>query len=240
MKVNIDINTYKNKFLGANQRQYLFYVEFVFPGQVNAIKASVTNLLASGTINAQAGLEATVGGGASSIDVMGLADSTQNFGYYVKSTSLPSSDIDNTSTFWFGQEFKTVGTQKFEDWTVTLYIDDSAMVLKKFYEWQKICHNPATNMYGDPSIYMANQRLHLLGFETGKTICCYNLYGAWPKSLQSIQMDYQSNEFATVDIIFAYQYFTITDKEEILGAKTGVNQYTQSFLNNNNLMEILK
>jgi hypothetical protein len=225
MKIPIDIDTYKARFLGGNARQYLFYVSFNFPDFGNALKDGLQEGVAGGIptgINSLSGLDALFNAGKSAafagagglMDTIGLNNGTKDFSYYVKSTNLPTSDIDPISSFWCGQEYKMASLQKFEDWTVTLNVDHTAEVLKKFWAWQKIIHDPESNIYGRPTIYMADQEIHLLGMDSGETICVYKLFGAWPKSIGQVSLDYGSNEFANVDITFTFQYFSIREKEE--------------------------
>lgn len=179
--MNIDIDSYKSKFLGGNARQYLFFVYVNFPAELGLSPDAV--------------------------------------GYYVKSTELPAFDFEHTNTNFIGQEYKQAGEMKFEDWTVTFNIDHKADIIKHFWDWAKLIHNPETNDYGDPSKYMVNQEIHLLGMETGTPICTYKLYHAWPVQIGTIALDYGTNEFASVEITFTFQYYTIkqlTAEEQIL------------------------
>ena len=219
MKIPIDIETYKSNFLGGNARSYLFYVNFNFPNFGNALKEGLSAGFAAGfptneNMVKSAAKVGALAGGAGLADTAFISQDTSDFSNYVKSTTLPISDIEGLSSFWCGQEYKMAGLQKFEDWTVTLNVDNNANVLKKFWDWQKIIHEPQSNNYGTPTLYMADQEIHLLGMETGETICVYKLYGAWPRSIGQVSLDYGNNEFANVDITFTYQYHTIREVEE--------------------------
>lgn len=229
MRIPLDIDTYKASFLGGNARAYLFYVQINFPSVSNALQAGLGGAMENGLspMSLVSGIGSTVSTG---IDIKGLSKGTEKFGYYVKSTSLPASNLERVSTYWQGQEYKMSGVQRFEDWTVSFNVDNDASVLKKFRDWQNIIHNSDSNIYGLPISYMVDQEVHLLGMETGETICMYKLYGAWPSDIGAVALDYGTNEFATVDITFTYQYHTIDDNTGILGGM--IKRFGRGILNN--------
>jgi hypothetical protein len=218
---NLDINIYKSKFLGANARSYLFICKVQFPGFQNVLGSGIQSALAGG--NAAEGLMAAATTG---IQTSGTLTGTENFKYYVKASSLPESTVEEVSTFWAGQQYKMSSVRRSQDWTVTFLVNNDASLIRKFWEWHLIMHNPESNMYGSPKDYMADQVIQLLGID-GYPICTYKLFGAWPKSIGQVDLDYSSNEFAEVAITFAYQYHTVTESEEAggmsLARKMGMN-----------------
>jgi hypothetical protein len=233
MKFNIDIETYRSKFLGGNARAYLFFIQVQFPGYGNILQSGIQGVLAGGLPSVGSLITGGMGAIGSGIDVAGLKNGTEDFGYYVKSTNLPESSIQETSTFWCGQEYKIASTRRFVEWTVTFYVDHQANILKKFWDWHKIIHNPETNAYGKPVTYMSDQLLYLIGLDGNSEISCYKLFGAWPKQIGQVALDYQTNDFAQFDVTFAYQYHTVTEKEisTLKGiAKRAIGSLTQNIL----------
>ncbi len=219
-KTRLDINTYRSKFLGANARSYLFVCRVQFPGVQNAIKSGLGAALANpSTIGEMVG-RGLVAGGVSAINVGGTDNNTEDFKYFVKSTTLPESNVEETSTFYMGHQYKLSSTRRTNDWTVTFVVDDNAYVLKKFWDWHLLLHNPESGMYGSAKDYMTDQTIQLLGID-GSPICTYNLFGAWPKSIGQVSLDYATNDFANVDVTFTYQYHTVTNKVEPGILKTG-------------------
>jgi hypothetical protein len=201
--MDISIDAYKSNFRDG-AKAYLFYVNVQFPGAVNVtLTASQADISTAEAIMYLTPLQ--TGPVPFGIPL------PRNFPYYVKSTSLPETTIQETSTFWCGQEYKIAGTQRFAEWTVTFYIDNKSIILNKFREWMNIIHNPQTNYYAEPMIYMTEQSLYLLSAtDNGQVICCYKLYGMWPKQIGQVALDYGSNELAQFDVTFAYQYHTVT------------------------------
>ncbi|HRR48414.1 MAG TPA: phage tail protein [Bacteroidales bacterium] len=220
MKIPIDIQEYKARFLGG-ARQYLFYVNLQFPNLSNILKAGVEGALSTAKTveDFESGArddlltKGAIEAGGTAVDVFLLNNSVKKFPYLVKSTSLPDSTIEEIQSHWVGQKYKMASVRSDGDWNVTFIVDNDAKILTKFWAWQKIIHNPQSNIYGKPISYMVDQDIHLLGFDTGSTICCFKLYGAWPKSIGQIQLDYQTNDLVQFDVTFSYQYHTITERE---------------------------
>lgn len=219
MKFDIDIESYKSRF-GCGARAYMFYVNFNFPGLGNVLQSGLQGAMAGGfdeAIDSATQLKAAgIAGGmqalGSGVNILGLGSGTKSFSYYVKSTSLPESTINETLTYWQGTEYKMGSTQRFTDWTVTLNVDRNGDILKKFRDWQDAIHTPESNIYGKPVDYMCDQKLYLISGDSGEEISEYKLVGAWPKSLGAVSLDYGSNEIATFDVTFSYQYHTVTQK----------------------------
>jgi hypothetical protein len=144
---------------------------------------------------------------------------TNEIGYYVKSTELPSSDYEQMSAYFLGQEYKFAGAQKYANWTVTFNVDDSAKLIKRFQDWRNLIHNNSNNDYGTPKDYMRDQTIQLIGMETMTPICVYTIHGAYPVEVGSIALDYTANEMASVEITFTFQYYTVkqlTAEERVL------------------------
>jgi len=220
MKANIDIQSYKANFLGG-ARQYLFWTQINFPGWGNVLQSglqkgmagaeSIDGLIEGGK---EAAGQAALGAVGSLADTAFLNKNQDKWPYLVRSTSLPQSDIEEITTNWIGQQYKMAARRTTGDWTVTFVVDNDGKILKRFWDWQNIIHNPEANIYGKPVTYMADQEIHLLGFDTGETICVYKLYGAWPKTIGQVQLDYTTNDIAQFDVTFSYQYHVVTEREQ--------------------------
>jgi hypothetical protein len=215
MSIGIAIDDYISNFGGAGfARQYRFIVYITFPGWANIASGTLMGGLGSGFSDmVNAGIGAVKGAIGTGVDALKVGDGTKGFSYLVKSSQLPSSEFEETNTHWQGQKYRIAGVQTFADWSVTFNVDSNAKILTKFYDWQRIIHDPQSNIYGKPTNYLADQEIHLLGLD-GNPICVYKMYGAWPRSINTVELDYGSNDVATVEIAFAYQYHTVTEKPQ--------------------------
>ena len=71
--------------------------------------------------------------------------------------------------------------------------------------------NPKTGARGSITNYMIDQEIYLLSYNHDP-VTQYRLFGCWPKTVGDVQMDYTSQEIATVDVTFAYQRYEILPK----------------------------
>jgi len=237
MKVQMDIHSYKAAFTGS-AKQYNFYVNMVFPGWSNALKAGTQGLLGAvgnGTEGIVGGLMGTA---SSSMGLLTTKGGMDGIEFYVRSSYLPDSNFEEVATSWMGHDYKMAGKQTFSDWTITFNVDKNGILLRKFWDWQKLMHDPQANTYGNPITYMTDPEVHLLGYDTGETVCVYKMYGAWPKMIGQVALDSSVGDIATVDITFAYQYHTVTETEPgVLATLAG--QGIRSFFQMGGLSEMV-
>ncbi len=212
MKVQMDINSYKAAFTGS-AKQYNFYVNMVFPNLGNSLQAGVQGLIAGGLDSITGGLGSGLMGAASTMGILTTKGGVDGIDFMVRATQLPDSSFEEVSSSWMGHNYKMSGRQTYNDWVVTFNVDKNGKILKKFADWQKLMHDSETNTYGNPITYMTNPEVHLLGFDSGETVCVYKMYGAWPKLIGQVALDYSVGDVATVDITFSYQYHIVTETE---------------------------
>jgi hypothetical protein len=125
--------------------------------------------------------------------------------YLVKTASLPASTLEEITTNWQGADYKIAGKRTFAPWAVTFIVDKSATIQKYFLNWMNLILDPTTNVHGLPSSYFQTQEVWLLG-GSGQSILKYQLKYAWPQEVGAVQLDYATNDLATFDVNFSYQY----------------------------------
>lgn len=226
MKINFDIDTYKTRFLGG-ARSYLFFCIFAFPqeltkdrsqdnlrGQIKALGGRAaeysSSILGGGPTGAQGEVAASAVYDFSkrAISVFGYGKQDDIITYLVKSTSLPSSTFEEKVIDWQGLPYKLAGDRTYDDWNVTFNVDEEGLILHKFYKWQEKIQDPTDNKRSCSDEYMRDQEVHLIDY-SGNSLRRYKLYGAWPKNVNHIALDYSTNEIAQVEVSFSYQYHTI-------------------------------
>ena len=137
--------------------------------------------------------------------------------YLARSTTLPDITTEEVYSYYMGVQMKHSSVRRFGDWQLNLYVDKGSKIIEALYKWNQLCvpTNVDNFKYGEPNEYMSHnnannvQVINLLNGESKKPIMYYKLYGAWPKSINNISLDYESNQFLTADVTFAYQYFEI-------------------------------
>jgi hypothetical protein len=135
---------------------------------------------------------------------------------YAKATNLPDVATEEISSYFMGLQNKMSSVRRYPDWQLTMYVDKSTSLLEDFYRWNALCHNIENNHYGKPSDYMVrsggSQVVHLLDSKRpdNKPVMIYKFIGAWPKAITNVTLEYESNQYLTMDINLSYQYFTIS------------------------------
>lgn len=137
----------------------------------------------------------------------------KNVTYLVSSTELPAGNVDEGTVNWQGNIRKIATTTQFGDLSVTFNLDDKAATnaRNQFLKWQQKIHDPATNKHGIPSngqgYYGELNLQHLDG--QGNVMTEYKIFGAFPKSVGAVSLDYGSKNIATFQVSFTYQYHTV-------------------------------
>lgn len=130
--------------------------------------------------------------------------------YLVRTTNLPEVNNEEIMTQWQGFDFPFSGKATYSDWTVSFNVDKDAKILKYFYDWSNLIHDPTSNTYNEHNVYFVDQQLELLGLDS-KPITKYKLIGAWPRTVGTASLDYSSNDVVQFDVTYRYLYF-VTDK----------------------------
>lgn len=212
MAFSIDIGTYKSYFDGGI-KQYNFYTIIQMPNFSNVLKSTVRSGIADATLSiAEQIIKGWSSGVKTAAVTYGIDGNYRVRPFLVRSTTLPSSTIEESTSNWMGQSYKIGGQYAYSDWTVSFNVDKNADIIKDFYEWQRVIIDPETNKRGDPTDYMVNQELYLLNND--EPVCVYQLIDAWPKIINESTLDYSTNDMLQFDVTFAYQYHKVSDKKD--------------------------
>ena len=128
--------------------------------------------------------------------------------YLVRATNLPESVIDPIEVPWQGQVYKIGSTHVFNEWVCTFNVDSDAEILRNFFEWQRLVHDPETNVQGDPSIYMGEVVAELLDVN-GDPISQYVLRQCWPSNIGPVELAQDNKDVSQVEITMQYQWHSI-------------------------------
>jgi hypothetical protein len=121
---------------------------------------------------------------------------------------LPESTIDTIEVPWQGQVYKLGSTHTFPEWTITFNVDQDADIIRNFNLWSKMIHDPATNVHGNPSLYMGQVVAELLDV-TGDPVSTYVMFLCWPSSVGAVEVAHDNKEVAQLDVTFQYQYHLV-------------------------------
>jgi hypothetical protein len=130
---------------------------------------------------------------------------------YVKSTSLPGSDIDEHVLTYNGFDYKVHGKRTYSDWSVTLISDKTYDIRSKVEGWMNRISCPME--FEDEKINYAKigeeletQTFMPLNYD-GSDIKKISLIDSWPKSVGPIEFDYSNQDMAQFEVTFSYKYY---------------------------------
>jgi len=132
--------------------------------------------------------------------------------YLVRATSLPESTIEAIEVPYQGQVQKIASTQTFAEWSVTFNLDYAGELRKSFLEWQRMIHDPVTNIHTIPRQYYGTVKAELLygitgSIETPSTV--YTINDAWPSSVGALDLAQDNKEVAQFDVTFTYNWHEV-------------------------------
>jgi len=163
-------------------------------------------------------------------NILGGAD------YRLRTASIPESSVEELSTYFMGQQYKTGGARRFSDWTVTISCDNNFLLnIRMFFEvWMNLINYvpfdisyfgadigipPVLSAFAELSYgtgegegtlsgYYADQVLSMINEDSIPTLIV-GLKQSWPKSIGAISLDHSSTDFAQFDVTFGYMYHYI-------------------------------
>lgn len=139
-----------------------------------------------------------------------ISSFVRDYKYLVRSTSIPSTTIEEITVNYQQVDFKMGGKKIFDDWVVSFNVDKDANIRVSFEEWSNLIHSIENGFFNHKLFdnYTSNESFHMLNGK-GETILNITLYHAWPKSISPITLDYSSQDFAQFDVTFSYMYHEI-------------------------------
>jgi hypothetical protein len=128
--------------------------------------------------------------------------------FMCKAAQLPASSTNMLPVPFRGRELKVAGDRTFEDWTVTIINDTDFTVRDAMERWMNgINAHSANTGLTNPVDYQADLIVEQLDRDES-VIKKYNFRGAFPVSVGSIVLDYDTRDQLEVfDVTFSYQYW---------------------------------
>lgn len=128
--------------------------------------------------------------------------------YLVRSTSLPTTTLEEVVVPWQGYDYKLAGKYTFDDWTIMFNCDADADIYTWYMDWMRKVHDPVSNKHGHPNEYMEDQLVQLLNRD-GQPVLQYKIVNAWPGSIGAMELAYDNAEVAQFEVTFKYMYHVI-------------------------------
>jgi hypothetical protein len=132
----------------------------------------------------------------------------EDLAFLCTSTSIPAMTIGNVNVPFRGRVIKIAGDRTFASWSVNVLNDTNFKLRNAFERWQNGINNMTDNEgLSNPVDYQVDVFVDQLD-RNGNTLKSYTLRGAYPTSIGTIELNYETNDaIEDFDVTFEYQYF---------------------------------
>ena len=132
----------------------------------------------------------------------------EDLAFLCTSTSIPAMTIGNVNVPFRGRVIKIAGDRTFASWSINVLNDTNFKLRNAFERWQNGINNMTDNEgLSNPVDYQVDIFVDQLD-RNGNTLKSYTLRGAYPTSIGTIDLNYETNDaIEDFDVTFEYQYF---------------------------------
>ena len=132
----------------------------------------------------------------------------EDLAFLAQATSIPAMTVGKINVKFRGRDVKIAGDRTFTSWSVTVINDTDFKLRNAFERWQNGINNMSDNEgLVNPVDYQVDAFVDHLD-RNGNTIKSYTLRGAYPTSVDAIELDYNTvDAIETFGVTFEYQYF---------------------------------
>lgn len=128
---------------------------------------------------------------------------------FCDAVSLPGVNISTTPQRFYGEERQMPYERMFDPVTLSFYVDNTMELKTAFEEWINLIIDPKTRAIGYYNDYTRPVEIYIKDVEDG-TPYKLTLHEAYPKALNTIQLDTSSREIMKMTMTMQYKYWTST------------------------------
>jgi hypothetical protein len=133
--------------------------------------------------------------------------SLQKIMLFCDQVQLPGANFSTVQNRTFG-EFREVPYERiYDNITMSFYVDTEMKVKELFDNWQNVIANPQTRTYNYYNNYITNMVIEVQDLNDN-TRYAVTLWECYPKTVGSIQLDYNSKDVMKISIGMQYKYWT--------------------------------
>jgi len=125
--------------------------------------------------------------------------------YLVKAMNRPTIQFETIALDHINVKRKLQGKGDWQDITITLYDPIVPSAAQKVMDWIRLGHESITGRRGYADFYKKDITFYLLG-PVGDKIEQWTLKGAFIQQANFGELDFTSNEVATIELTLAYDY----------------------------------
>lgn len=131
---------------------------------------------------------------------LGVTDTAiqQKISFTCKATSMPGADLGEANVYYKGRHVKIPGDRTFNDWNVTIMVDNDFKGRDIFETWSSGMLGNSSNIVKSPNELNTNQifgqaQVNLLD-RYDRVVKRYQISGIWPKSVSEVSLGYDQND----------------------------------------------
>lgn len=155
--------------------------------------------------------------------LLGVTDTSiqQKISFTCETAAIPAAQLGEAVVHYKGRPVKMPGDRTFDDWTVTISVDNDFKGRDVFERWSSgmlgnssnlVKNNDALNainIFGQAQVNMLDRNDNI--------VARYQLTGIWPKSIGEVQIGYsQNDEIMKQTVTFAVNEVSVYDANGVL------------------------
>ena len=133
---------------------------------------------------------------------------TSDLAFLCRATAIPGQTVGPIAIPFRGRQLQIAGDRTFEPWTITVMNDTDFKLYRGFERWMNGINNMSDNEgIANPADYQVDAFVDQLD-RNGTTLKSYTYRGLFPISLDSIALNYNTNDaIEEFGVSFQFQYF---------------------------------
>lgn len=144
--------------------------------------------------------------------------SSTNVTFLAKASSIPAFTLGEVPVGYFGRKIKLAGDRTWEDWHLTVMLDEAYTTRALFETWSNGINRIESNVMDsnfDNSGYKTTWLIDHYGMD-GSIIREYQIIGGWPRTVGPVTMDWDGTDrISQFDVTVAFDNFFPTSGGEL-------------------------
>jgi hypothetical protein len=160
----------------------------------------------------------------------GISDTDRLLSLFCESVTLPGVNINTTEHRMFGEFRRFPYERTYDDVMMNFYLDADFDLKLIFDHWIGKIINPDRRTIQYYKSYITDIILEILPVDETKPVYTLTLYEAYPKTMQSINLNSRNNEPATLSVTFECKYWKANElygNKSRLGKRPGDPGYVE-------------
>lgn len=139
-------------------------------------------------------------------------DNLQKILLYCDNITLPAVTVETTAAKTFGEYREMPYNRLFDNIPMGFYVDNSMDVKMFFDDWVNTIQNPYTRTFGYYRSYITDMTIDVLDIQNNNRYQV-KLFQCYPKSINSVQMDYANRDVMKLSVNMNYKYWLSTARQ---------------------------